>query len=79
MHSPSAYLLTAFWIVVGIMALLWTIPCGAIATWGEKQGVSFRKVFTISIFLSPLAGVIFVWIARPARVNAALAQTASRG
>lgn len=79
MLSPSTYLLTAFWIVAGIMALLWTIPCGALATWGERQGIAFRKIFIISIFLSPLAGLIFVWIARPARANGALAQTASRG
>jgi len=79
MFSPSDYLLTVFWIMAGIMALLWTIPCGAIATWGEKQGIAFRKIFVISIFLSPLAGLIFVWISRPARANAALAQTASRG
>jgi len=78
MHSPSNILLTAVWIVVGTMALLWTFPCGAVANWGEKQGISFRKTFLVSIFLSPLAGLVFVWISRPTRTDSPLAQTASR-
>jgi hypothetical protein len=79
MFSPSSYLFTAFWIVLGIVALLWTIPCGAVADWGRKQGISFRTAFLVSIFLTPLAGIVFVLLARPARANASLAQTAGRG
>jgi len=79
MFSSSSYLLTAFWLMLGIVALLWTIPCGAVAGWGVKRGISFRTTFLVSIFLSPLAGIIFVWIARPAPANAALTQTVSRG
>jgi len=79
MHSPSNILLTAVWIIVGILALLWTIPCGAVANWGEKQGISFQKTFLVSIFLSPLAGLILIWISRPTRTDSALAQTPSRG
>jgi hypothetical protein len=71
--------MTALWAVLGIVALLWTIPCGAVANWGQNQGISFRKVFLFSLFLTPLAGLIFVRIARSSRGNPALAQTATRG
>jgi len=78
MVSASSYLFTAFWILAGTTALLWTIPCGAVASWGEKQGINFQKLFLVSIFLTPLAGVILVWIARPTRADATLTRTAGR-
>jgi len=78
MHSPSNILETALWTMMGTLALLWTIPCGAVADWGQTQGISFRKTFLVCLFLSPLAGLVFVRIARGARGNPVLAQTALR-
>jgi hypothetical protein len=66
-------------LVLATAALAWIMLCGATAHWGEKEGLTFWKTFTISFFLTPLAGVLMVLSFKPPRTPRFLAETASRG
>jgi len=45
----------------------------------EKEGITFWKGFLVSLFLSPLTGLIMIFIARILRPGRPLAHTVSRG
>lgn len=66
-------MLGAVWVSLGIAALLWTTLCAATANWGEKQGAEFRKTILISLFLTPIAGLIYARSSRSAQTRRALA------
>jgi hypothetical protein len=78
MHSASTYLLVSFWIIAGILLLLWGMPCAILANRGEKQGLRFLTIFLISFFLSPIAGLLFLSAARSNRTARVLSETVSR-
>ena len=66
-------------LVMGSAALIWIMLCGATAQWGEKEGLTFWKTFTLSFLLTPLAGALVVLAFKPSRTGRTLAHTASRG
>jgi hypothetical protein len=70
---------TAAWFVLGIAALAWTLLCGVVAHWGEKEGLAFWRTFALCILLTPLAGALVVLTFKPPRTGRSMAQTASRG
>jgi len=78
MHSASSIMLASFWIMVGILLLLWGMPCAVLANRGEKQGFKFWAIFLISFFLSPIAGLLFLSAARSNRIARLLSETVSR-
>jgi hypothetical protein len=78
MHSASTYVLASFWIMVGILLLLWAMPCAVLANRGEKQGFRFLTVFCISFLLSPIAGLLLLSAARSHRAARVLSETVSR-
>lgn len=43
-----------------IMLVIWLVLCAIIATWSEKKGHKGAGYFFLSMFLSPLLGVIVV-------------------
>jgi len=71
------------WLAAGLVlataALAWIMLCGATAHWAEKEGLTFWKTFTLSFFLTPLAGALMVLSFKPPRPARSLAETASRG
>jgi len=69
----------AGWLLLSITALAWTMLCGLVAHWGEKEGLSFWRTFTLCILLTPLAGALVVLAFKPPRTGRSLAETASRG
>jgi hypothetical protein len=71
-------MLASFWIMAGILVLLWSMPCAVLANRGEKQGFKFLTVFLISFFLSPIAGLVFLSAARSNRTSRVLSETISR-
>jgi hypothetical protein len=78
MNSASTFVLASFWIMVGILVLLWSMPCAVLANRGEKQGIGFLKIFLISFFLTPIAGLVLLFAARSNRTSRVLSQTVSR-
>jgi hypothetical protein len=66
-------------LLMGSAALIWIMLCGATAHWGEKEGLTFWKTFTLSFLLTPLAGALAVLAFKPSRTGRTLAHTASRG
>jgi hypothetical protein len=78
MHSASTFVLASFWIMVGILLLLWAMPCAVLADRGEKQGFRFWTVFFISLLLSPIAGLLLLSAARSNRAARLLGETVSR-
>jgi hypothetical protein len=79
MHSASTLVLVSFWIMAGILVLLWSMPCALLANRGEKQGFSFSTIFLVSFFLTPIAGLVFLFAARSNRTSQVPRETASRG
>ena len=73
MFTPSTFSAGAVWVSLGIAVLLWSTLCGVTAHWGEKQGVEFRKTILISLFLTPVAGLIYVRSSRSSQTRRALA------
>jgi len=69
---------TAAWFVLGIAALAWTLLCGVVAHWGEKEGLAFWRTFGLCILLTPLAGALVVLTFKPPRTGRSMAQTARR-
>jgi hypothetical protein len=78
MHSASTFVLASFWVVAGILVLLWSMPCAVLAHRGEKQGLGFSRIFLVSFFLTPIAGLVFLFVRRSHRGNRVLSQTVSR-
>ncbi len=78
MYSPSTYVLVTIWITTSILILFWIMACGVVAQRGEKQGNTFWKICLLSLFLTPLTGLVFVLAARSNRTSQALPQTVSR-
>jgi hypothetical protein len=66
-------------LVLGVVALTWTMLCGATAYWGEKEGLSFWQTFALCLILTPLTGALVVLAFKPPRTGRSLAETASRG
>jgi hypothetical protein len=77
MHTPSILAWTSFFLVEAIGVCLWSMPCGAIAARGEKDGLGFWKTFLVSFFLTPLAGMTMILMARAANLNRTSAESAS--
>jgi hypothetical protein len=69
----------AAWLLLAIMGLIWVIACALAATKMEKEGITFWKGFLLGMLLSPLAGLIMIFIVRMARPDRPLAHTVSRG
>ena len=69
----------AAWLLLAIAGLLWVMACTLTATKMEKDGIAFWKGFFTSLFLSPLAGVIVIFVTRMLRPGRPLAHTVSRG
>lgn len=78
MHSASTFVLASFWIMAGILLLLWGMPCAVLANRGQKQGFRFLTIFLISFFLSPIAGLLFLSAARSNRTTRVLNETVGR-
>ena len=77
MHTPSILAWTSIFLVEAIGLCVWAMPCGAIAARGEKDGVGFWKTFLVSFFLTPLAGMTMIRMARAANLNRTPAKTTS--
>jgi Na+/H+-dicarboxylate symporter len=69
----------AAWLLLAIVGLVWVMACAVSATKMEKEGIAFWKGFLIGLLLSPLAGLIMIFIARVLRPGRPLAHTVSRG
>ena len=67
------------WLLLGIAGLVWTMACALTAAKMEKEGIAFRKGFLAVLLLSPLAGLLAIFIARIVRPGRPLATTVSRG
>ena len=77
MHAPSILAWTSIFLVEAIGVCVWAMPCGAIAVRGEKDGIGFWKTFLVSLFLTPLAGMTLILMARAANANRMPAETTS--
>jgi hypothetical protein len=69
----------AAWLLLAIVGLVWVMACAVSATKMEKEGIAFWKGFLIGLLLSPLTGLIMIFIARVLRPGRPLAHTVSRG
>jgi hypothetical protein len=69
----------AAWLLLAIAGLLWVMACALTATKMEREGISFWKGFLVGLLLSPLAGLIMIFITRMIRPGRPLAHTVSRG
>jgi hypothetical protein len=76
MHTPSTLAWVAIFTLQGIIVLAWSLPCGALAIKGEKAGIGFWKTFLVSFFMTPVAGMLMILIARGNRIAP---QTVNRG
>jgi len=79
MFSHVHFAAAAAWLLVAIIGLAWTMACALTAAKMEKEGFAFRKGFVAVLLLSPLAGLIAIFIARILRPDRPLAHTVSRG
>jgi hypothetical protein len=79
MYLHVNFAATAAWLLMAIGALLWVMACAVTAAKMEKEGIAFRKGFVIALLLSPLAGLIVVFVSRIQRSGRSLAQDVSRG
>jgi Na+/H+-dicarboxylate symporter len=69
----------AAWLLLAIVGLVWVMACALTAAKMEKEGFVFWKAFVAVLLLSPLAGLIAIFIARVLRPGRPLTQTVSRG
>jgi len=69
----------AAWLILAVAGLLWAMACALAAARMEKDGVAFWKGFFTSLLLSPVAGLIIIFVARMLRPGRPLAHTVSRG
>ena len=79
MFSHVHFAAAAAWLLFAISGLAWTMVCALTAAKMEKEGFAFRKGFVAVLLLSPLAGLIAIFIARMLRPGRPLAHTVSRG
>ena len=79
MFSHVHFASAAAWLLFAIVGLVWTMACALTAVKMEKEGIAFRKGFLAALLLSPLAGLIAIFIARILRPSRPLAHTVSRG
>jgi hypothetical protein len=68
----------AAWLLLAIAGLLWVMACVLSAAKIEKEGIAFWKGFLTSLLLSPLAGLIMVFVARMLRPGRSLAHNVGR-
>jgi Na+/H+-dicarboxylate symporter len=66
-------------LLFAIVGLLWTMACALTAAKMEKEGFTFWKGFLAALLLSPVAGLIAIFIGRILRPGRPLAHTVSRG
>jgi hypothetical protein len=79
MYSHVHFAAIAAWLLLAIVGLVWLMACAFTATRMEKEGIAFWKGFLIGVLLSPLAGLIMIFIGRILRPDRPLAHTVSRG
>jgi hypothetical protein len=68
----------AAWLLLAIASLLWIMACALASAKIEKEGIAFWKGFLTSLLLSPLAGLLVVFVARILRPGRTLAHNVSR-
>jgi hypothetical protein len=68
----------AAWLLLAIVSLVWVMACAVTATKLEKEGIAFWKGLLVGLFLSPLTGLMMIFIARVVRPSRPLAPTVSR-
>ncbi len=78
MSSHVHFATAAAWLLFGIVGLVWTMACALTAAKMEKEGFAFWKGFVAVLLLSPLAGLIAIFIGRMVRPGRPLAPTVSR-
>jgi hypothetical protein len=69
----------AAWLLLAIGGVLWVMACAVTASKMEKEGIAFWRGFLLGLLLSPLAGLIMIFITRIVRPSRPLAHTVSRG
>ena len=79
MFSHVHFAVAAAWLLFAIVGLLWTMACALTAAKMETEGFAFWKGFLAVLLLSPLAGLIAIFIGRMLRPGRPLAHTVSRG
>jgi hypothetical protein len=79
MSSHVHFAAAAAWLFFAIVGLLWTMACALTAAKMEKEGFGFWKGFIAVLLLSPLAGLIAIFIGRMLHPDRPLAHTVSRG
>ena len=79
MFSHVHFAAVAAWLFLAVAGLLWVMACGLIATKMEKEGIPFWKGFLANLLLSPLMGLLAIFISRMLRPGRPLAHTVSRG
>jgi len=79
MFSHAHFAAAAAWLLFAIVGLVWTMACALTAAKMEKEGFAFWKGFLAVLLLSPLTGVLAIFIARILRPGRPLAHTVSRG
>jgi len=79
MFSHVHFAAAAAWLLFAIVGLVWTMACALTAAKMEKEGFAFWKGFLLVLLLSPLTGVLAIFIARILRPGRPLAHTVSRG
>jgi nicotinamide riboside transporter PnuC len=79
MFSHVHFAAAAAWLLFAIVGLVWTMACALTAAKMEKEGFAFWNGFLAVLLLSPLTGVLAIFIARILRPGRPLAHTVSRG
>jgi hypothetical protein len=79
MFSHVHFATVAAWLLFAIVGLVWVMACALTAAKMEREGFAFWKGFVAVLLLSPLAGLIAIFIARIVRPGRPLAHTVSRG
>jgi Na+/H+-dicarboxylate symporter len=79
MFSHVHFAAIAAWLLFATVGLLWIMLCALTASRMEKEGVGLWKGFLVCIFLTPLAGLIAIFLVRILRPGRPLAHTVSRG
>jgi hypothetical protein len=79
MFSHVHFATAAASLLFAIVGLLWTMACALTAAKMEKEGFAFWKGFLVALLLSPVAGLIAIFISRILHPGRPLAHTVSRG
>jgi hypothetical protein len=78
MFSHVHFATLAAWLLLAIVGLLWVMACALTAAKMEKERIAFWKGFFASLLLSPLAGLLAIFVGRILRAGRPLAHTVSR-